>query len=176
MPEPLPLPAHPPLLDLRPVVEADLPALARLNDGAVPAVNGIGTDGLARLVAMSALALTAGPADDPAALLLALAPGADYASENYRWFSRHRPGSLYVDRVVVADAVRGSGLGSALHAVVLAEAVRRGLGEVTCEVNLEPPNPGSLRFHTRLGFVPVGEQDTDGGAKRVVMLARGVQG
>jgi predicted GNAT superfamily acetyltransferase len=26
-----------------------------------------------------------------------------------------------------------------------------------CEVNLEPPNPGSLRFHHRIGFTEVGQ-------------------
>jgi predicted GNAT superfamily acetyltransferase len=29
-----------------------------------------------------------------------------------------------------------------------------------CEVNLEPPNPGSLRFHQSIGFVEVGRLGT----------------
>ena len=49
-----------------------------------------------------------------------------------------------------------------------------GLGEVTCEVNLEPPNPASLAFHARLGFRQVGEQVTKGGSVRVALLARAV--
>ena len=41
-----------------------------------------------------------------------------------------------------------------------------------CEVNVKPRNEGSLRFHHRLGFREVGQQDTEGGAKRVSMLAK----
>ena len=39
------------------------------------------------------------------------------------------------------------------------------------EVNLRPRNDGSLRFHQRLGFVEVGQQETPYGA-RVSMLAK----
>jgi len=47
---------------------------------------------------------------------------------------------------------------------------------VTCEVNLHPPNPGSLRFHEGLGFRALGEQETglgsDGMPKRVRLMGR----
>jgi predicted GNAT superfamily acetyltransferase len=33
-------------------------------------------------------------------------------------------------------------------------------------------NAPSLRFHERLGFEPVGEQQTEGGDKRVRLLVR----
>jgi len=39
------------------------------------------------------------------------------------------------------------------------------------EVNADPPNEGSLRFHARLGFVEVGQQDTPYGI-RVSMQMR----
>jgi predicted GNAT superfamily acetyltransferase len=42
---------------------------------------------------------------------------------------------------------------------------------VTCEVNLDPPNPESLAFHARLGFARVGEQETKGGSVTVALLA-----
>jgi uncharacterized protein len=159
----------------RPITPADVPALAELNDRAVPAVNALGTDGLAAHVPRCDVALVV-PADDgaPLAFLLAVAPGAGYASENYRWFTTHRPGSLYVDRIVVAPHAHGRGLGRLLYDAVVDRARALGLGEVTCEVNLEPPNPGSLAFHRRLGFAQVGEQVTTGGSVRVALMARGV--
>ena len=43
---------------------------------------------------------------------------------------------------------------------------------VTCEVNVRPPNPGSMAFHRDLGFTVVGEQDTEDGAKRVALMVR----
>jgi uncharacterized protein len=159
----------------RPITPADVPALARLNDAAVPAVNELGPDGLAAHVPGCAVALVV-PDDDglPLAFVLAVAPGADYASENYRWFSANRPGSLYVDRIVVAPHAHGRGLGRTLYAAVTQQARELGLGEITCEVNLEPPNPQSLGFHARLGFVQVGELVTKGGTVRVALLARPV--
>lgn len=163
--------AHP-----RPVTPDDVPALAALNDAAVPAVNALGTGGLAAHLPDCDLALVV-PGDDgaPVAFLLAVAPGSAYASANYRWFSDHRPGSLYVDRIVVAPHAHGRGLGRLLHDAALDRARALGLGEVTCEVNLDPPNPGSLAFHRRLGFTPVGEQTTTGGTVRVALLARAVR-
>jgi predicted GNAT superfamily acetyltransferase len=157
----------------RPIRPDDLAALAQLNDAAVPAVNALGPEGLAAHVPRCEVAVVV-PADDgsPLAFLLALAPGADYPSENYRWFAAHRPGSLYVDRIVVAPHAHGRGLGRLLYDVVAERAQALGLAEITCEVNLEPPNPGSLAFHSRLGFAPVGEQVTKEGTVRVALLAR----
>lgn len=39
------------------------------------------------------------------------------------------------------------------------------------EVNVDPPNPGSLRFHDRLGFTEVGRQATKGDTVTVALLA-----
>jgi len=157
----------------RAITPVDLPALAALNDAAVPAVSPLGLAGLTAHAPRCDVAVVID--DDaglPVAFLLALAPGTDYDSENYRWFSAHRPGSLYVDRIVVDPAAHGRGFGRLLYATVARRAGELGLAEITCEVNLEPPNPESLAFHVRLGFVQVGEQVTKGGAVRVALLAR----
>ena len=157
----------------RPIDEADLGALATLNDSAVPAVNALGLDGLAAHVPRCDVAVVIDDDDGLAvAFLLALVPGSDYASENYRWFEEFHPGSLYVDRIVVHPAAQGRGLGRLLYAAADARAATLGLAEITCEVNLEPPNPGSLAFHARLGFARIGELVTYGGTGRVAMLAR----
>ncbi|MDT0166143.1 GNAT family N-acetyltransferase [Actinotalea sp. AC32] len=156
---------------VRPVLDEDVPALALLNDAAVPAVNALGTAGLRDHVPRCRLALVAEAGRGPEALLLALGPGADYASENYTWFSRERPGSLYVDRVVVGHRLRRLGVGRTLYARVAAHAVEHGFDEVTCEVNLEPANPDSLAFHGSLGFRTMGRQETKGGTVRVALMA-----
>ena len=43
---------------------------------------------------------------------------------------------------------------------------------IGCEVNIRPPNPGSHRFHKRLGFHQVGERHYDGGDKAVAYYVR----
>ncbi|QTE30698.1 GNAT family N-acetyltransferase [Pengzhenrongella sicca] len=170
-----PFPAAAARPEPRPIVPADLAVLSALNEAAVPAVNSLGLEGLTAHVPRCDLAIAIDDAAGrPVAFLLALEPGADYDSENYRWFSAHRPGSLYVDRIVVAPQAHGRGLGRALYAAVAARAGTLGLAAVTCEVNLEPPNPESLAFHRRLGFEQLGEQTTKGGSVRVALLALGV--
>jgi len=42
---------------------------------------------------------------------------------------------------------------------------------VTCEYDVDPPNPGSERFHTRFGFREVGRQVVAGGKKSVSLQA-----
>lgn len=163
-----------PDLTLRPPADDDLPSLATLNDAAVPAVNALGLDGLTAHVPGCELALVAEHDGRLAGFVLAVGPGAAYASENYRWFAEHVPGSLYVDRIVVDPTAQGLGIGRALYAAVDARARELGLGVVTCEVNLEPPNPQSLAFHERLGFRRVGEQATKGGSVVVALLSRDV--
>ena len=160
---------------LRPATAGDVGPLAALNDAAAPAVNALGADGLAAHLPACDVALVAEDDGAVVGFVLALAPGSDYASENYAWFSARRPGSLYVDRVVVAPAASGRGVGRTLYDAVVARAAELGLRTVTCEVNLDPPNPESLAFHARMGFERVGEQVTKGGTVRVALLERAVE-
>lgn len=156
---------------LRPLTAADADVLAPLNDAASPAVPVTPAADLARLIDIAALPLGLERDGALVGFVIALAPGADYASENYAFFSARAVPSLYVDRIVIAESERGNRLGQALYDAVFAEAARLGLPEVTCEVNLDPPNPGSLAFHERLGFGRVGEQATKGGSVTVALLA-----
>lgn len=159
---------------LRPYRDRDLDALVAVNDAAYPAVPITPAAELAELIGMSSVAVVV---DDGAAagFVLGMPPGLAYQSENYLFFSararEHGTTFVYVDRIVLAAHLRGRALGPQLYDAVFDEARRVGADEVLCEVNLEPPNPGSLAFHTRLGFVEVGRQSTKGGANVVALLA-----
>jgi len=102
-----------------------------------------------------------------AGFLLALREGESYYSPNYRWFSTRYPCFLYIDRVVVAARAQGAGIGSLLYEDAIEFARRDGAGILACEFDVEPPNPGSERFHQRLGFTEVGRQSVAGGRKTV---------
>ena len=95
-------------------------------------------------------------------------PGVDYDSENYRWFCERYERFVYVDRVVVAPDAWGMGIGRALYTEFVSAA--DGNPVLCAEVNLLPRNDRSLVFHEMFGFMPVGEQATEGGSKRVQML------
>ena len=159
---------------LRDYDERDLDRLVAVNDAAYPAVPLTPAAELAELISMSSVVVVV---DDGSAagFVLGMPPGLAYQSENYLFFSSRArelgTSFVYVDRIVLAAHLRGRGLGPQLYAAVFAEARRVGADEVLCEVNIEPPNPGSLAFHNRLGFVEVGRQSTKGGANLVSLLA-----
>lgn len=157
---------------VRPLEAFDLPAVLAMNNAAVPAVPPATLHELGELVTVASLAVVAETEPGhPTGFLLAMDPGVDYASENYRWFAARGDSFVYVDRIVVADGRRGGGIGRALYDAAFARAREFGRAEVDCEVNVRPENPASLAFHARLGFEKLGEQETKGGAYRVALLA-----
>ncbi|WP_020495674.1 GNAT family N-acetyltransferase [Sciscionella marina] len=148
-------------------------AALRLNNAAVPKVNELDATELRSVLGHSALALTAEISGEFAGLVVVIGPGTGYESENYRWFEASYRDYWYLDRIVVDENHRGAGIGAALHQAVFEEAKAAGIGEIALEVNIEPPNPGSLRFHERLGFAQVGTLQT-GEGKRVSLMTRAV--
>ena len=156
---------------VRELTHADLDVVVQINNAGYPAVPVATREELERLFEMSSYrraALDSG--GDVVGFALALDPGADYDSENYVFFESRFDNHLYIDRIVLADAARGLGLGTALYEDLFAFARAEGRQTVTCEVNLDPPNPGSLRFHRRFGFEDVDTQATKGGQVVVQLL------
>lgn len=160
-------------LALRPVRGPDISRLVELNNDAAPAVPLETQESMAALLEVSAwAALVEGPEHKPIAAVITVATGADYASENYEYFERRFNHHLYIDRVFVDRDHRSAGIGKMLYRAVEDEARRRGATVVTCEVNLEPPNPKSLAFHHREGFQDLDTQATKGGSVVVQLLAK----
>lgn len=159
---------------IRGITEADIRQVTVMNEASVPAVSPADETEISRLVSLSELALAVVAEDAPEQVLafcLLMTPGVDYRSENYRWFEARGTNFLYVDRIVVAEGARDRGIGEVLYRTVFEAARNQGRDEVTCEVNVDPPNPGSLRFHARLGFAEVGRQATKGDTVTVALLA-----
>lgn len=138
--------------DARP---AEAGVVLALNNSAAPNVNVISLDVLERIVALASYYRVVEDADGIAAFVICLPSGVAYWSGNYRWFAERYAEFLYLDRVVVAARVRGQGVGAMLYDDMHAFAKPR-WPRVALEVNLAPPNPGSVRFHERLGYVQVG--------------------
>jgi predicted GNAT superfamily acetyltransferase len=160
------------MVEIRPLRTSDLDAVLALNNANVPAVSGLDR---AELAGLTSISLVAEVETGFAGFCMVMPPGVDYASLNYAWFSSHA-GDLghrtfaYLDRIAVAPGARRQGVGRALYA----DLVDRLTGTVPvlfCEVNVRPRNDTSLAFHATIGFHEVGQQDTDGGAKRVSLLA-----
>lgn len=101
------------------------------------------------------------------ALFLAFDQDAVYDSPNFLWFRSRLARFVYVDRVVVAAGSRGRGVARRLYQDLFEAAGRAGHDQVVCEVNSDPPNPGSDAFHALLGFAEMGSGVLPCGRKTV---------
>ncbi len=108
------------------------------------------------LKAMVGRAFYAHAVDPAAAFLLAFDQDADYDSPNFLWFKARLPRFVYIDRVAVSDDYRRKGLAKTLYGDLFAAAKTAGHNRIVCEVNSDPPNPGSDAFHAALGFTSIG--------------------
>ena len=90
------------------------------------------------------------------AFVIALDQDADYGSPNFQWFKERLPHFLYVDRIVVSTGARGKGVGRELYEDLFKIGIATGHSVLACEVNVDPPNPISDRFHAALGFEEIG--------------------
>lgn len=142
-------------------------AILALNAESVHFLSPLDSAGLTRLQAQSAYHRVVDIDGTVAAFVIALREGADYASPNYRWFAEHFDTFLYVDRVVVSKANQGQGLGARMYEELFDFARASGIARITCEFDIEPPNPGSQKFHARYGFREVATQWLAGGKKQV---------
>jgi predicted GNAT superfamily acetyltransferase len=151
-----------------PLTKADLVWALALNRAHETELSPLDRDGLAALIAAASYARGI----DRAAMLIAFAPEADYASPNFLWFRARYRSFIYVDRVAVAAAARRRGLAARLYEDLFAAARAAGAERVVCEVNSDPPNPASDAFHARLGFAVVGAERLADRGKTVRYMAR----
>jgi uncharacterized protein len=103
--------------------------------------------------------------------ILVFTPDAKIEGPNFEWFKVRGGKFAYVDRIVVAAHARGQGIARAFYQELIAVAAIAGFDEITCEVNSDPPNPVSDKFHAALGFLPVGSATLPNG-KTVTYMAR----
>jgi len=154
---------------LRTFEPTDLDAALVLNNANLPALNELDAVELERLTRLSLVSVVAELDGAFAGFCVVLAPGADYASLNYRWFSERYDDFAYLDRIAVDPTLRRAGVGRAFYADLRTRLA--GVKPVLlCEVNVRPRNDASLDFHHAIGFREVGQQDTDGGTKTVSLL------
>ena len=161
---------------IRPLLHSDIEKVTELNNEAYPAVPKATVDEMAGFVESFDWCMVAEDNSGVVGFVMAVEPGKDYDSENYRFFESRGFPHFYIDRVVLGEGARGKGLGKRLYAALFEEAKKRGYQRITCEVNLKPENPVSLAFHNTMGFIGVGVQDTKGGDVTVQLLEAVVDG
>jgi uncharacterized protein len=139
----------------------DKAAILSLNNAHAKETSPLGETSLAELLDMAFYGRGA------TALLIALDQNAPYRNPNFRWFKECRSSFVYIDRIIVAALARGQGVARLLYDDLFGVAQQAGHDRVVCEVNIEPPNPASEKFHLAMGFKEVGQAVIHDGTKHV---------
>lgn len=156
---------------LRQSTPKDLERILALNEESVHFLSPLTKEKLEKLINQSEMLHVIEVEGCVEAFVLTIREGQDYDSVNYLWFTERYHQFLYIDRVVVSVKMHGMGLGQMLYESVFKHAKAIGVPFITAEIDINPPNPGSLRFHEKFGFKEVGKQSIAGGKKVVSLQA-----
>ena len=157
------------IFTISPTISAQLPSIVKINQEALPAVSSVTLDDMEHFLSIVDYFRTLRLDDTIAGFLIALTPGKDYHSPNYKWFEKKFDSFMYVDRIIIDPAYQSNGFGWAFYNN-LREFTKDRSPRITCEVNLRPPNEGSIIFHEKYGFRQVGTQETEDGKKEVSLM------
>ena len=148
------------------------------NEASVPGVGKESEASLARWIELSTCFVATAPDGRALGFLTVMAlHQPDYDSPNMRWFESYVAETgkalVYVDRIALLPEARGQRLGEALYQAAFERFADA--EEIGCEINTLPPNPGSHRFHQRLGFQQVGNATYVPGEKAVAFYTRSLR-
>lgn len=142
-------------MEFKVLQDEDIPSIWKINEEGLPGTGEISKEALNQLIDISELSLGAFEESKLLGFVICLLPNKKYGSENYAWFNKKYEKFLYVDRIAVSRKYRNKEIGSKLYKKVITHANNIDL-KIAAEVSLNPPNPGSMRFHYRHGFIEVG--------------------
>ena len=154
-------------LQLRDANPADFTDILRLNAESVHFLSPLDLQRLAWLHGMAVYHRVVEWQGRVEAFLLGFREGSAYDSPNYGWFAARYPQFLYIDRIVVGGSLQGQGAGKHLYKDLMQFARHADVQTIGCEIDVDPPNEISRRFHAALGFSEVGSQRYGATQKRV---------
>ena len=158
-------------MELRPLSFNDVDSMWVINEQGLPGTGQVSKHELARLLDLSVLSIGAFHHDELAGFVICFSPGTSYGSLNYVWFNKRFDDFIYVDRIAVSEEHRNHGIGTNLYGCVISYSQQHNV-PIAAEVNSDPPNPGSMRFHLRQNFEEIGKLQHK--HKAVTMLMRKV--
>ena len=156
-------------MDIRNLASANIEAIWAINEQGLPGTGRVSEQEVSDLLQFSSLSVGMFDGNELLGFVICLPPGTRYGSLNYQWFNDHYNAFVYVDRIAVSTLHRNQGVGTKLYDAVVAYSKEKNI-PIAAEVNLNPPNPGSIRFHERFNFEQVGVLHHN--EKSVTMLLR----
>ena len=150
---------------VRNIVSTDVTRVLEINNANIPGVSELTLSELETDMknCLYALAID-NEQGEVCAFCITFAADAPDAGANHRWFADRYESFVYLDRIAIDSNHQSRGLGALLYQSVerhMLDSAEHSL--LCCEVNLEPPNLGSIRFHKRIGFTEVGQQSPQQG-------------
>ena len=86
--------------------KSDLEEILILNQLAIPAVSNVTIDEMSKFLEIADYFKSIIIENIVAGFLIALHPGKDYHSLNYKWFEKRYKSFIYVDRIVIGSSYR----------------------------------------------------------------------
>lgn len=154
---------------IRPLSTEHYPTVLSLNTQVVTHTSHMDEARLRELHEISDYCTVAITGKELAGFLIVLRETAPYENDNHAWFRERIPRFLYVDRIAVDARSTGRGIGRQLYQGLFDYALEKDVPLITCEYNLQPPNPVSAAFHQSFGFEETGRQWSEDGKKQVSM-------
>jgi hypothetical protein len=153
---------------------ADLARVLEINNANTPGVSELTMIDLATDLKNSLHALVIdNEHGEVSAFCITFAPDAPDAGIHHQWFNERYESFVYLDRIAIDSNHQNHGLGAKLYQAVEQKMLQSAEHSMLCcEVNLKPPNPGSLRFHKRIGFTEVGQSIPEYANYRVSYLSK----
>lgn len=132
--------------------------LYKLNQENTPEVGSIESyEVFASLLDISSINLLIEYKKQPVGFVICFRENLEYESLNYKFFNEIKQKFLYIDRVVIKSDYRRMGIGTHVYRYIDGIAAKESL-PICCEVNSIPLNQISLNFHSKNGFIKVGER------------------
>ena len=142
-------------MELRVLEERDIPAIWIINQQGLPGTGDVSQDEISSLLGFATYSVGYFLKEELLGFVICMPPGTGYGSLNYAWFNERYEAFVYVDRIAVSQNYRNKNIGTQLYNHVVDFASQDDV-PVAAEVSLKPPNPGSMRFHSRFAFNEVG--------------------
>ncbi len=142
-------------MELRALEERDIPAIWIINQQGLPGTGDVSQDEISSLLGFATYSVGYFLKEELLGFVICMPPGTGYGSLNYAWFNERYEAFVYVDRIAVSQNYRNKNIGTQLYNHVVDFASQDDV-PVAAEVSLKPPNPGSMRFHSRFAFNEVG--------------------
>jgi uncharacterized protein len=157
---------------LRKTRAEDCDLILAINRDSSPHVASLDLEELQRLVELADVSWVASRETQVVGYVLAMSNASRYDGEEFKYFlAKLDKPFLYVDQIAIAAHARRANVASRIYRVLTRWGRQRNIGRLCCEVNIQPPNPASLRFHEEAGFVRFGELETVDG-RHVALLCK----